>query len=278
MIDAFRWIALIAAIVCVVAFSGAIVLSSSQQAAVPTQQHNAAENEREQQNQKQYKTLWDTWFPEPISLYTLLLTVFTAVMAGGIFVQLNLLGRAERIAAETAQAAKDSADATNKAVALSAKIAERQLRAYVYLEVSGRPYPPPPKEPNRWAVSLNIKNGGSTWARNVRIKHAMVADPKTADPFDGVDWNKIKPNPLVLGPNQETAMQFGDLNGPELLDIIKNSRKIYYVAWITYEDVLSEPPITRQTQLSRRLNADTEGGVSFSWLETHNCADDDCPK
>jgi len=42
--------------------------------------------------------------------------------------------------------------------------------------------------------------------------------------------------------------------------------------------MLSEPPVTRQTQLFRQFNADAEGGVSFAWMPTHNCADEDCDK
>ena len=44
-----------------------------------------------------------------------------------------------------------------------------------------------------------------------------------------------------------------------------------------YEDRLSPSVINRQTDLSCRLNADLEGGVSFTYLPTHNCADDDSP-
>jgi hypothetical protein len=113
MLDVFRWTALAAAIVLIVAFAGAIVFSS-QQSAIPTQQQYSEKNHEKQTTEENYKTLWDRWFPESISLYTLFLAVFTAVLAGGGLIQLNLLGRAERIAAVTAQAAKDAADAAKQ--------------------------------------------------------------------------------------------------------------------------------------------------------------------
>jgi hypothetical protein len=167
---------------------------------------------------------------------------------------------------------------TNATLAHAEKTSDRQLRAYVYLEVVGRKYPPPPKISNRYAISLMVKNSGSTWARNLRVRHAMVVDPKTDEPFDFVNWDEIKPSPMVLGPGQEIGMQYRDISGDELQEIIENKRRIFFVAWVTYEDVLSDPPIMRQTQLSRRFNADEEGGVSYSWIPSHNCADDDCPK
>jgi hypothetical protein len=169
-------------------------------------------------------------------------------------------------------------EVTNATLTHSEKTAERQLRAYVYLEVIGRGYPPPPKIPDRCSISLIIKNSGSTWARNVRVKHGMIVDPKDADPFAAVKWEDIKPSPIVIGPGQEIGMQFGDLSGEDPREIIGNKRKVFHVAWVTYEDVLSDPPVTRQTQLFRRFNADEEGGISFAWMPTHNCADDNCPK
>ena len=60
------------------------------------------------------KTYWDVWFPEPISLYTFVLVVFTGVLAFGGLYQLRFLRRAEAIAAQSANAAKDSADIANK--------------------------------------------------------------------------------------------------------------------------------------------------------------------
>jgi hypothetical protein len=156
--------------------------------------------------------------------------------------------------------------------------AEGQMRAYVYLEVAGRAYPPPPKIPDRYSITLTIKNSGSTWARNVRIKHVMAVDPKEDDVFSAVKWDEIKPHPILIGPGQETSMQFGDLSGEDLRDIIASKRRVFFLARVAYEDTLSDPPITRQTQLFRQFNADEEGGVSFAWMPTHNCADDDCPK
>jgi hypothetical protein len=156
--------------------------------------------------------------------------------------------------------------------------AEKQLRAYVYLEITTRPYPPPPKTPDRISVSLKITNGGVTWANNLRTKHGMVVDPKTPDPFDSFRWDTVVSYPLVLGPGQFLDLQFPDVHGVDLPDIVQRNRRIFFVAWVTYEDALTGKVAKRQTQLLREFTADAEGGVSFSYFPTHNCADDACPQ
>ena len=105
----FRWIALISAAVLVVAVAGAIV--SSQPSPRPAQQQAADKDKKEQPAQENNIALWDRWFPDSISLYTLFLVIFTGVLAFGGLIQLNLLGRAERIATDAAKAAEKAAKA-----------------------------------------------------------------------------------------------------------------------------------------------------------------------
>lgn len=114
MLSVFRWIALISAIVFVVAVAGAII--SSQPSLPPTKQNTAEKNPKENQTQENHKTLWDRWFPDSISLYTLFLVIFTGLLAVVGFYQLSFLGRAEGIATTTAQAAKDSAETAKQAL------------------------------------------------------------------------------------------------------------------------------------------------------------------
>jgi hypothetical protein len=114
MLTMFRWIALIAAIVLIVAVVGTIV--SSEQPLESAKQQTTEKNQAEHAEQKGHKTLWDTWFPDSISLYTLFLVVFTAVLALGGVYQLRLLTRAEYIAANSAQSAKQSAEVAERAL------------------------------------------------------------------------------------------------------------------------------------------------------------------
>jgi hypothetical protein len=82
---------------------------------------------------------------------------------------------------------------------------------------------------------------------------------------------------MIVGPGQSLSLQFPDIQGEEHQEVIDGNLRLYFVAWITYEDVLSDPPVIRQTQLSRKYEADAEGGAAFHWMPTHNCADGDCP-
>ncbi len=156
--------------------------------------------------------------------------------------------------------------------------AERQLRAYVYLEINASPYPPRPDPPNRFAVSLSITNGGQTWARGVTIRRAIVPRQQGIDAWTHAEWAET--TPIILGPRQTINLQFHEIPFSDLLALEKGEKGFNYFVWVQYDDVISRPSIRRQTQLSQRLNADTEGPghISFSYLPTHNCADDDCPK
>jgi hypothetical protein len=161
--------------------------------------------------------------------------------------------------------------------------AERQLRAYVYLAIDARAYPPPPDTPNRYAVSLSVTNGGKTWARNLAIRNAVVSRQLGVqrDPWNTVKWNEMASQPLVLGPSQTLHLQYDEIKFPDLSAIEKGNKRFDYVVWVQYEDVISSPSVPRQTQLYQRLHADTEGPIghiSFAYLPTHNCADGDCPK
>lgn len=101
------------------------------------------------------------------------------------------------------------------------------------------------------------------------------------EPFDAL--TKVThaiSEPIVLGPGQNLILQFGEVPFTDLLDVSVGRKVFDYVAWVRYEDVFNSPPVRWQTQLSQRLNADTEGKghISFSYRTTHNCADQDCPE
>jgi hypothetical protein len=83
---------------------------------------------------------------------------------------------------------------------------------------------------------------------------------------------------MILGPGQSLKLQFGDIAPPVVLAVANKLFQRSYVAVATYKDTLSPSVIIRQTQISCRLNGDLQGGVSFSYMPTHNCADEDCPQ
>jgi hypothetical protein len=63
----------------------------------------------------------------------------------------------------------------------------------------------------------------------------------------------------------------------DLPDIVHGKAGYDFAIWITYEDTLSQPAVTRQTRLVQRFGAYEHGGTSFAYVGAHNCADDDCP-
>ena len=195
------------------------------------------------------------------------LVCFTAVLAGVAVLQFFAL----------------IAQAVYMGIALSRtrKTVEKELRAYITLETDIRAHVPTKTtyaNPKRHTVSLIVHNRGKTWARHLRIQTAIVRNPK-GDPFDEVKQDPNSKSPIVLGPNQRMDLQIEDIEDAELPKIWhEEALKIYVVAWITYEDTVSSTRKTWQTQLSQRINADSEGRTSFSWMPTHNCADDDCEK
>jgi H+/Cl- antiporter ClcA len=114
MLTVWRWIALAAFFVFVVSIVGVIL--SSQPTIEQGNQPTTTEHRAKYDNQEQAETLWDYWFPDRISLYTLVLTIFTALLAFGGLYQLTFLGRAEITATQNAKAAKDSADIARQAL------------------------------------------------------------------------------------------------------------------------------------------------------------------
>jgi hypothetical protein len=168
--------------------------------------------------------------------------------------------------------------ATRNLVDDAADSSARQLRAYVYLELEAKKYPT--GNPDRMGVSIVATNGGKTWARNLTFRGARIPrEPNVAyDPWDRVKWDELATQPMVLGPGQIFRLQLGDIPFSDLPAIVKGEMGFDYAVWARYEDAVSTSSATHQTQLSQRFGADKDGGTSFAFLPTHNCADDDCPK
>jgi hypothetical protein len=209
------------------------------------------------------KSFWEKTTSEPVALFTLVLAFSTV----GLWIATIALYRS-----------------TKSQLVHAEGTAVRELRAYVYLRLEKRIYPPDAPH-NRYAVHLSVINGGKSWARDVRLRKAIMVDKTglqapTKDLFDATELWTQETEPMVLGPGEQFDIQFGDIWFTELSDLETRKKVYYYVAWVTYEDALTNPPMLRQTQLCRMLGADTEGigHISFAWMPTHNCVDEDCPQ
>jgi hypothetical protein len=248
----FRWIALISAIVLVVALAGTVV--SSRPPTLPTQNQATETNKKDQFDNKRHLSLWDSWFPDSISLYTLFLVIFTAVLALGGVYQLKLLGRAEQIAATTAEAAKKSAD-----------IAQDTLVA------SNRPWisilQPVPDGGLTWedkgarlTISLAIRNVGKSPAFDIAVEaDQFVLGPDNFDIGAAVARHcaEVRRRQIaraasgqhgeVLFPDESLPIRLGLLFGQEQIDAaVKNMGQPFFSPVIVIcADYRS--PITKQS-------------------------------
>jgi hypothetical protein len=177
-----------------------------------------------------------------------------------------------------------TATAATNQVTASQAASTKDLRPYVSLSIDARKWPNLPVIGvtgqqsyvwNRYSIVLKIKNTGKTWAQNVRIQRESPENP-TGDAWQAITWDVAGLDPFVLAPGEEISLQFGDIPRPVLPAITSGQSQIFFAAWIVYDDPLTQPPTQRQTRLYRRLNADAEEGVNFTWMPTNNCADDSC--
>jgi hypothetical protein len=177
------------------------------------------------------------------------------------------------------QASQDSASSARHSVEIAQDSENREVRAYVYPTITSRIYSPTNSQWDRWAISLNVANNGKSWARKLIIRKDVVADP-LGEPFNTAKLDEKATAPLVLGPGQNLDLQFGVIWRSDLDKIIANHTRYFYLVWLTYEDVLSNPPVTWRTQVSMVSAFDHEGDghMSLGFTGAHNCADDDCPK
>lgn len=178
----FRWVALASAVILVVALAGAIV--SSQPPVKPSPQQTTEENQKEDSNKRGDIALWDRWFPDAISLYTLFLVVFSAVLAFVSIYQLNFLNRAERIAAISADAAKDAAKAAQRAAEVAEKTLVAGQRAWIRIDEIGLGGGGLAFDQNgaSVAISFKITNVGNSPAINITA-HAWLIALKNGGPF-----------------------------------------------------------------------------------------------
>ena len=265
----FRWVALASAVVFVVAFAGVIVSRSS---TPPNQQEQSTDHNNEYANKEGNKALWDSWFPDSLSLYTLALVVFTAVLAFGGLYQLRALERAERISAEAANAAKDAAKATRDSVKLAEDTAQRQLRAYVnvgksQLDNFGFNQPP--------TITVELVNHGQTPAYKVRRKMRIFASayPLATNPDlePGSDESILGPSGDVnMGPSALTVA----LSADQTANIVAGNWAIYAIGIVKYIDAFSAERTTKFS-LFYRGNGKFPGqnGIALAHAEKGNEAD-----
>jgi hypothetical protein len=282
MHDIFRWTALFASVVLIVAVAGAVV--SSKPPSIIAKQETAAEDGGKNAEQKDNKTLWDAWFPDSISVYTLFLVVFTAVLALGGIYQLRILNRAEIIAARSANAAKDSAEAAKQ----SAEVAQTALvttqRAFLYINIIET------HVINREVLIMpQWRNSGTTRASPV----TNYVNWKTfeSEPPSGYTYPDLAADGSALtergrgitfymGPQDTSYAETLKIPVETMEKVRSRQLRLFIWGWAQYRDVFKDTPLHETTFCNEVVVTDmgTEDGkatiaASFSKYGPHNTAD-----
>jgi hypothetical protein len=236
----FRWIALISAIVLVVSFVCAIV--SSQPSLEPLGQQDGNQNEKEQPAQKKDIALWNRFFPDSISLYTLFLVVFTAVLAGGGIYQLKFLETTERIAADTAKAAKDSAQAALAQNKISTDTLVYSQRAFMNMKGFQVFHVYDTTQNNRiiaWRFTPLWENTGQTPTKKLNV----ITGIHPGEFEEGFNFKIDRAAPSMLGPKGILTGESYLIGLPEIYEIKAGKRIVYIWGRAEYNDVF---PNTRR--------------------------------
>jgi hypothetical protein len=171
MLKIFYFVAILASVALL---SSLIAISylSSPPSGHSSEQQGAShpENKEQAQEDHSFTGFIRYLFPDGIAVFTFWLVIATIVLGVGAIIQIGYLERAENIAGTTAKAAKDSADAANKAADANIKaleISRAQMRAYITVP---QPSKSQIKVDANHTMTLNIKllNSGQSAARAVK--------------------------------------------------------------------------------------------------------------
>jgi hypothetical protein len=142
----------------------------------PQQQHSE-ENKAVEHHSEAEKPFWEKATTDPVAAFTLFLVIFTAILSAVGVIQLKMLTRAETVSEKTAQAAKDSADAANKAAVVAEKTLIAGQRAWIRIDEIGVGGGALVFDQNGASVSISFRvtNIGNIPATNITVHAWMVA-------------------------------------------------------------------------------------------------------
>jgi|SRR5882724_1973752 len=218
-----------------------------------------------------------------IEIATLAFVVLTTI---GIFWQATILNESDHAIQKSAVAAKDAADAASKAVALSDKTAERQLRAYLYVSHEGwQQYPPQtPGSGPQYGTEIVINHAGATPAYKVRLDATIEVGPyllnqtKLGDPIAMSGGGTVKrefailygaiPIRLVVA----TPFDADALRLTTSTDRLIGDHRFYVHGVIRYLDIfgLDNPAMERKYEFCFIFHPDRQPDGTEKGCEQHN--------
>jgi hypothetical protein len=210
------------------------------------------------------ETFWERTTRDPVAFYTLVLTIFTGVLAAGTFALWHVTDKTLRHAEESG---------------------ERQLRAYVWLDateirdvgVGSKPY-----------VKIQMRNAGQTPAHDVTLNSAigMETYPLPLDrPWPAPEVIPDDPK-TVLYPGSEAPLRYTNIEwqeGPltqEQFDMVMKGEpeRLYVFVHAAYWDVFRKK--RRNTYYCVSVDAtrmvldkDLRGDMGFEIAPVHNWSD-----
>ena len=173
----FEYISVASAIILTISLCVLVIGYSFQPSSRPPQPQHLAELQARNNNGDERTPFWQKVRRDPLAVFTLLLVLFTMVLAAVGVGQLGLYLRAETVAEESADAAKESAEVANRTLIAS-------QRAWIRIDQIGFGGGGLAIDNNGASVSISftITNTGNTPAINV-TPHAWLVVLKSGGPF-----------------------------------------------------------------------------------------------
>jgi hypothetical protein len=237
----------IAVVVFILAAASLTLWRSFHPTSPPNEAHGAQNSEAKDNPGKEDKSLLDRMAEDPVAFFTLWLTLFTGILASfTIWMALStkdLRDFAEEQARdmkETIAAAKDSADAAKKAVELSDRTAERQLRAYVSPNSGILSNFDPNDLTKAFSAVVLFKNSGQTPAYEFTALGAITfGDFPLAKPLTQPEMTT---GPTVIGPGADYITNLAIINFTAAhLEAVKTGKFALYVHGIySYRDAFDK--------------------------------------
>lgn len=234
----FQWIAAIAAIVLLLSFLG-LGYYSSPPTSYPSKQQTTAEQEHAQQSQKTSigrSSFWHFLFPDSVAVFTLVLAFATVALGVIATIQIGFLDRSERIATETAQAAKASAEAAQDQIQLSRRALVQTQRAFVNLKGFNVFHIYDITQNNKivdWQFTPIWENSGQTPTKKLNVISGI--HPGEFPPDFEFKIDKFAPS--LLGPKGGMTGETYRISLAEIYEIKSGAKTIYIWGRAEYNDV-----------------------------------------
>jgi hypothetical protein len=248
MLKAVQLIAAASAIIFLLSLATISYLSSPP-SGYPSEQQSTTESKAKQQAKEQHslRGFVRFMFPDAISIFTFWLVLATVALGIVAVVQIGLLNRAERIATESANAAKESAEATKSAVNLSDRRTELQLRAYVFPDVQRVINISVGQKP---IIQILFRNTGRTPAYHLTSWYGadLRMYPNTGPFAPPPDDTKQQMSQRFVGPGGFFSMEKPldvPITAEQLQGLANGTLALYFWGELNYTDEFSKPRFTK---------------------------------